>query len=118
RTHRVLLVEPGNVASLAKQEGRWRIGSLLVEPISACNAECVYCPHRRTGARLELKLLESFLEEKVGHVDHIQFGCGHEPTAHTGLIQYFELVAAFRRKPRTIGMVTNGTLLHRHDVRK
>jgi sulfatase maturation enzyme AslB (radical SAM superfamily) len=112
-----LTVDPSNVQALREQKGWWSVRTLFIEPISACNADCVYCPNVRSGFRLDPSMLKSFLEEQVARLERVQLGCEHEPTTHFGLTSYFELLAGLSRPPREIALVTNGTLLHRHKVK-
>jgi sulfatase maturation enzyme AslB (radical SAM superfamily) len=96
--------------------GSWTVGLLLIELNDTCNAECVYCPNPRSTRRIDLERVARFLDERVASVDTVQFGCGQEPTADLRLGEAFRVLARSPLRPRKVRLITNGSLLHRHDA--
>jgi sulfatase maturation enzyme AslB (radical SAM superfamily) len=88
---------------------------LLVDPIDTCNAHCLYCPSPRSNQKMELDDF-ALLLEKITPPELLQLGCGQEPTVDKRLGQFFEKIGACANKPTRLQMITNGTLLDRHDA--
>jgi uncharacterized radical SAM superfamily Fe-S cluster-containing enzyme len=100
---------------------RLEFGTLRIDVANTCNLFCVYCPTiaLRSKERLSLASFERFLEHRVERVQNLALGCGQEPTTHPELVEFLEAVARSRAKPSELLMlVTNGTLLHKHDHRR
>jgi wyosine [tRNA(Phe)-imidazoG37] synthetase (radical SAM superfamily) len=106
-----------------------RLGrSLGIDPVppKTCNWNCVYCQLGRTTplsnerrslvpATTLLDEVKAALEGCRGAVDWITFVGSGEPTLHAGLGHMIREVQALRVAP--IAVITNGSLLHREDVR-
>lgn len=92
--------------------------ALRVDIANTCNLSCVYCPTiaLRSKERIDLETFKRFLETRVKSVEQFAIGCGQEPTVSPQLCDFLEAVAASTARPRdSLILVTNGTLLHRHD---
>ncbi len=107
----------------------WRLGaSLGIDPVSqkrkVCSFDCIYCQLGKTGfftdeRRIfipcsdvikEFELLPSSLK-----IDYITFSGACEPTLARNL---GEMIRAVKRtRPEKVAVITNSSLLHRHDVR-
>lgn len=93
-------------------------GTLRVDVSNTCNLRCVYCPTIavRTKEKVGVVAFEELLERRVGSLENLALGCGQEPTTTQFLCDYIEAVDRARAKPQGLFMlVTNGTLLHKHD---
>src|SRR6185503_14678129 len=73
------------------------------------------CPNPRSTARLSVADFETFLREHVSRIGTLQFGCGQEPTADLRLVEFFRALARSSLRPH-VRMITNASLLHKHDV--
>ncbi len=107
----------------------WRLGrSLGVDPLSCpqkvCNLDCVYCQlgkTRRLTFRREVfvptvaVVREILLVPQNVEFDYITFAGRGEPTLAKNL---GEMVSTIRKvRSESVAVLTNGTLLHRKDVR-
>jgi molybdenum cofactor biosynthesis enzyme MoaA len=110
-------LDPFNIESANGAPGRRRIRHLAVDINDTCNAACLYCPNPRSARRLDLDAFARFLGDKVEAVETVQLGCGQEPTADLRLVEFFRRLQCSPLQPRNVRMITNGVLLHRHDVR-
>jgi len=111
----ILLVNAMNMKSIMAKPDGLSVRCLLVDPIDTCNADCLYCPHPRTNTKIDLNDFSAFLE-KIARPHIIQIGCAQEPTTDKRLARFFELIGASKNKPAVLRMITNGTLLDRHDA--
>jgi molybdenum cofactor biosynthesis enzyme MoaA len=108
-------VDPMNIRrSLAHLKGK-AVEFLAVDINDLCNAECVYCPHHRTSGKVELADFEALLNESVSAVEFLQLGCAQEPAADKRLGDFFRALPKLRCRPGRIQLISNGTLLDRHD---
>ncbi|MCA9392700.1 MAG: radical SAM protein [Candidatus Omnitrophica bacterium] len=108
----------------------WRIGrSLGVDPLSdsvkICNLDCIYCQlghtHHLTNERAvyvsterirtELSMLPAMLD-----IDYITFSGRGEPTLAANLGDMIRAVKDYTSYETAV--ITNGTLLYQHDVRR
>ncbi len=89
---------------------------LLFDPIDTCNAHCLYCPNHRTNKRLSPSQFGSLIRDTIRSVENLQIGCGQEPTAHKNLGDFFQEISRLQLRPALVQMITNGMLLHRHDL--
>lgn len=81
-----------------------------------CNLHCVYCHNSRSKELLELPDFESFLRDRVKHINHFQFGCRMEPTLDRRLVDFMEALHNSPARPNSsVVLQTNAILLHRHD---
>ncbi len=110
-----LLVTAMSIERLLARPDKLSVRYLLVDPIDNCNADCWYCPHPRTNKKIALEDFAALLE-KLTPPHTLQLGCGQEPTVDKRLAKFFELIGASRNKPTILQMITNGTLLDRHDT--
>lgn len=95
-----------------------RFRALRIDIANTCNLSCVYCPTiaLRTKERVDLDAFRSFLARRVAGVEQLSIGCGQEPTVSPALCDFLEAVAESPAPPsEDLILVTNGTLLHRHD---
>ena len=93
-------------------------GTLRIDISNTCNLKCVYCPTIavRTKERVSLSAFEELLDRRVHGLENLALGCGQEPTTSSQLCDYIEAVGRSRVRPTGMFMlVTNGTLLHKHD---
>jgi molybdenum cofactor biosynthesis enzyme MoaA len=93
-------------------------GTLRIDISNTCNLNCVYCPTIaiRTKDRVDLPSFQRFLDQRVSRLDNLAIGCGQEPTTSPQLCDFLDAVSASRALPKELFMlVTNGTLLHKHD---
>lgn len=93
-------------------------GTLRIDITNTCNLNCVYCPTiaLRTKDKLDLESFERFLDRRINRLDHLAIGCGQEPTTTPRLCEFLEAASRSRARPReSFMLVTNGTLLHKHD---
>lgn len=108
-----------------------RLGrSLGIDPIplKTCNCNCVYCQLGRTTPLVSkrrnyfppdeiMAQVRAALEaHQPGVIDWITFVGSGEPTLHSGLGLMIRQVKALSDIP--VAVITNGTLLHRSDVRR
>jgi len=110
-----LLVTALNVRQLLLSSQNLSVRYLLVDPIDTCNVDCVYCPHLRTNTKMDLEDFGALLES-IAPPHTIQIGCGQEPTVDGRLARFFELIGSSKNRPAVLQMITNGTLLDRHDA--
>lgn len=89
---------------------------LLFDPIDTCNAKCLYCPNHRTNKRLSPSQFGFLIRENIRSIGNLQIGCGQEPTAHKELGEFFKEIFHLQTRPALIQMITNGMLLHKHDL--
>jgi wyosine [tRNA(Phe)-imidazoG37] synthetase (radical SAM superfamily) len=107
-----------------------RLGrSLGVNPIpfKTCNYSCVYCQLGRTSPLINhrqrffppgeiLEEIQHALKLHVGEIDHVTFVGEGEPTLYQDL---GDLIAQVKKMtPLPVAVITNGSLLHRNDVRQ
>ena len=95
-------------------------------PFKTCTLDCVYCqlgPSSRTTVRrrafFDPKAVVRQVREAVasgGRIDHITFSGSGEPTLNRSLGEIIRGIKKFTRIP--VVVLTNGTLLHRKDVRR
>lgn len=90
---------------------------LRFDPISACNARCVFC---HTNFDLPVKHLA--LEDLAAVASHpmpalhtVAVGCSYEPLMGKYFERYPEALAPFRGRAKT-RIITNGALLHKRDI--
>ncbi|MEL6906070.1 MAG: radical SAM protein, partial [Planctomycetota bacterium] len=139
----VAVVESGQALVGSPAEVRMKVGEMIISPVvfdefregpkldfhalridisNTCNLSCVYCPTiaLRTKDKIDLEEFTRFLEARVEGVDEFALGCGQEPTTNMELADFMEAIAASgKAKPRDKFMlVTNGTLLHKHDWKR
>jgi wyosine [tRNA(Phe)-imidazoG37] synthetase (radical SAM superfamily) len=96
-----------------------------IVPAKICTLDCVYCQIGRTTEKssvrrdfLDIVLVLGELEAKLGQgvrADYITIGGSGEPTLHKRLGDLIDGIRKFTDIP--IAVLTNGTLLHRADVR-
>jgi len=110
-----LLVNAMNIKSILAKPDGLAVRYLLVDPIDTCNADCLYCPHPRTNTKIDLNDFSAILE-KIATPHIMQIGCAQEPTTDKRLPRFFELIGGSKNKPTVLQMITNGTLLDRHDA--
>jgi wyosine [tRNA(Phe)-imidazoG37] synthetase (radical SAM superfamily) len=95
-------------------------------PFKTCTLDCVYCqlgPSLRTTVRRRAFFDPKAVVRQVldavasgGRIDHITFSGSGEPTLNRSL---GEIIRGIRKGTRIpIVVLTNGTLLHRRDVRR
>ncbi len=111
-----LKIDPYNIEFSLKKLKSARIKHLLIDINDTCNADCVYCPNLRSQKRIELAEFEELLTNKLAFVETFQFGCGQEPTADKRLPQFYQALHQAELKPQRTTMISNATLLHRHDL--
>lgn len=111
-----LKLDPDNIAFSLENLEAATIDHLLIDINDTCNAECVYCPNPRTKKRIELEQFQTLLDRCVEKVDTLQIGCGQEPTLDVRLPDFYRALHSSKLKPRRLTMITNATMLHRHDV--
>ena len=109
-------VDPLNINDLTATLSRAAVDSLLVDTNDSCNADCIYCPNLRSQDLIDLNIFKNFIEECIHSVNYIQFGCGQEPMLDKRLIDFFRLLNNSHLRPNKVSMITNGTLLSRHDL--
>lgn len=95
-------------------------------PFKTCTLDCVYCqlgPSSRTTVRRRAffdpkAVVRQVLEAvaSAGRVDHITFSGSGEPTLNRSLGEIIRGIKKGTRIP--VVVLTNGTLLHRKDVRR
>lgn len=111
-----LKIDPFNIQSSLENLSFATIGHLLIDINDTCNADCVYCGHSRSKQKITLKQFQSLLSVCFESVDVMQIGCGQEPTANLQLADYFKEIKKSAVRAKKISMITNATLLDRHDV--
>lgn len=111
-----LKLDPHNIAFSLESLDAARIDHLLIDINDTCNANCVYCPNSRSSKRIELDQFKEMLAKSVKQADILQFGCGQEPTADMRLPDFYRALHTSKFRPKRLTMITNATLLHRHDV--
>jgi len=110
-----ILVSPKNIREVLSSSSRLSVRYLLVDPNDTCNVHCLYCPNKRTNKRIELDEFAALLE-KITPPNILQMGCLQELTVDKRLPRFFELIGASKKKPGLLQMITNGTVLDRHDT--
>ncbi len=97
-------------------------------PLKTCNWNCVYCPLGRTTPLTNERrdyvprdeIVQQVKATLEGHrreeIDWVTFVGSGEPTLHAGLGWMIRQAKTFTRIP--IAVITNGSLLHRPDVRE
>lgn len=89
--------------------------TLRIDVSTNCNIRCGYCQVGRGKNRIDHELAEAFFRNNVLSMQDCVVGCAMEPTIHTGLTAFMEMVHTVRPPAREFVLQTNGTLLHRHD---
>ena len=92
-------------------------------PFKTCSYDCIYCQLGRTTCktveRKEWVPLEDVLAELAGRLstkpDHITLGGSGEPTLHSRVGELIGRIKSMTDIP--VAVLTNGSLLWRHDVR-
>lgn len=105
-----------------------RLGRSLgvdIAPAKVCTLDCIYCEVRRTTVktvdRRPYVPMEAVLTELEAHLhrgvqpDYITITGSGEPTLNSQLGQIIDRIR--RLTPVPVALITNGTLLHRQDVR-
>lgn len=95
------------------QNGVWRPINLQIAPTDKCNLECRFCSvYRRDGDTIPIdnlkRCIDDFLE--VGPIKSVEVTGGGDPTLYPHLT---ELISYLAEREVSIGMITNGILLHR-----
>jgi molybdenum cofactor biosynthesis enzyme MoaA len=111
----ILKIDPHNIAFSLKNLDSARIDYFLIDFNDTCNADCVYCPNLRSKKRIELEQFKDLLT-RCEHIGTLQFGCGQEPTADMRLPDFYRVLHISKLRPERLTMITNATLLHRHDI--
>jgi wyosine [tRNA(Phe)-imidazoG37] synthetase (radical SAM superfamily) len=120
--------EPGTVSAIYGPVQSWRVGmSLGVDPIcvnSVCSFNCTYCQlgfiqlasnERRLFVTTQ-KVMQDLKASRWREADIITVSGSGEPTLALNLGEIVGALQAYTRKPVLI--LTNGTLLHLHDVQE
>jgi molybdenum cofactor biosynthesis enzyme MoaA len=110
-----LVVGPYNIQEALSHPPR-SFDFLRIDVSHNCNLFCTYCEIGRSKNMMDPALLREFLSTKVTRVEHIYFGCAMEPTINRKLAEHIRSARELVDPPGRMGMQTNGTLLHRHDL--
>ena len=98
-----------------------------IVPLKTCTFDCVYCQlgvttsksmQRQSYVPKEevLDELQEVLDSEASRVDFITFSGSGEPTLNSEIGEMIRQIRTFTRVP--VAVLTNGSLLHRDDVRK
>ena len=107
-----------------------RLGMSLgvdIVPFKTCTFDCVYCQLGITTSKSlqrqsyvlkdeVLDELQAALRSEANRVDFITFSGSGEPTLNSQLGEMIHQIKTFTRVP--VAVITNGSLLHREDVRR
>jgi molybdenum cofactor biosynthesis enzyme MoaA len=110
-----LVVAPHNIREALTHPPR-AFDFLRIDVSQNCNLFCTYCEIGRNKDMMDAALLREFLSTKVASVENIYFGCAMEPTINRNLAAHILSARELADPPGRLGIQTNGTLLHRHDL--
>ena len=114
--HKCIKVDPHNIDNFLAKLEHDRIEHFLVDTNDMCNANCIYCPNPRTKAKISRDQFATLVNRCIRSVKIFQFGCGQEPTVDNRLSDFFKILHESPLERARVAMITNGTLLHRHDL--
>jgi len=101
----------------ARPEDLAETAHLRFDPISACNARCVFCHSDFSHAVKHLTLddLGAVAAVPMPKLHTISVGCAYEPLMGKFFEAYPSVLPSFRGQARA-RIITNGALLHRRDI--
>jgi molybdenum cofactor biosynthesis enzyme MoaA len=93
------------------------ISHLRFDPVSACNARCVFCHSDFSGAIRHLAPddLQRATSRPMPQLNVLAVGCAYEPLMGKFFERYPAVISNLRGKAKA-RIITNGLLLHRNDL--